>query len=60
VPLACDMNHDQSVDGDDIAFFVDYLLNGGAGWDDVCSGDLDAPTGLDFDDVDDFVTCLLT
>lgn len=62
VPVLCDLNHDLQVNGLDIQWFVNYLLFGGAGWNDICSGDLEpGPDGIiDFDDVDPFVTCLLS
>jgi len=60
-PIDCDMDHNGLVNGLDIEFFVDFLLMVDVpDWQDVCSGDLDAPPGLDFDDVDDFVACLLS
>lgn len=60
-PVDCDMNHDGLPDGDDIALFVEYLLNSGADWRDVCSGDVEAVPDqvINLDDVADFVACLL-
>lgn len=61
-PIACDVNHDGIPNGGDVQAFTNLLLLGGADWTDVCSGDVElTPDGvLDFDDVDPFVTCLLT
>jgi hypothetical protein len=61
-PLSCDLNHDGFPNGGDVQAFTNLLLLGGADWTHVCSGDLElTPDGiLDFDDVDPFVTCLLT
>ena len=61
-PLACDMNGDGDDNGADVQLFVSLMLYDGASWRDVCSGDVEPlPDGaLDFDDVADFVQCLLT
>ena len=61
-PVECDTNHDGSVDGGDVQSFIDYLLlNATPDWRDVCSGDVEAPPDkmIDFDDVANFVACLL-
>jgi len=61
-PLACDMNHDGADNGADVQLFVSFLLSGGESWLDVCSGDVE-PTPdnqIDLDDVNNFVSCLLT
>ncbi len=60
-PVSCDMNMDGSVNGNDVQPFVNAML-GGATWQNVCSGDLEPPPDgmLDMDDVNPFVTCLLT
>ncbi len=62
VPLDCDMNHDGLSNGLDIQLFVEFVLSANTpNWRDVCSGDLEGtPDGMiDFDDVADFVACLL-
>ena len=61
-PVDCDMDHDGVPNGDDIALFVEYLMNSGADWRDVCSGDLETPSDgtIDLDDVTDFVACLVS
>ncbi len=60
-PIACDMNHDGVSAGDDIQIFLNLMMNGGAGWRDICSGDLDAAHDgtLTPADVSAFVNCLL-
>ena len=60
-PIDCDMDHDGVPNGNDIALFVEYLMNSGADWRDVCSGDLETPPDgtIDLDDVTDFVACLV-
>ncbi|MEK6644894.1 MAG: hypothetical protein AABZ08_13405 [Planctomycetota bacterium] len=60
-PVACDMNMDGFVNGNDVQPFVNAML-GGTTWQSVCSGDLEPPPDgmLDMDDVNPFVTCLLT
>lgn len=61
-PRACDLNQDGIDDGLDVHPFVTILLMGGASWQDICSGDVEAtPDGtIDLDDVEPFVDCLLT
>ena len=62
VPLDCDMNHDGLPNGLDIQLFVEFVLSANTpDWLDVCSGDLEAGPDqvIDFDDVADFVACLL-
>lgn len=61
-PIECDTNHDGSVNGGDVQSFIDYLLlNATPDWRDVCSGDVEAAPDktIDFDDVANFVACLL-
>lgn len=60
-PLACDMNHDGVTDGRDIQVFINLLMNGGATWRDICSGDLQSNPDdvIDAADVAAFVHCLL-
>lgn len=61
-PIDCDTNHDGSVNGGDVQSFIDYLLlNAAPDWRDVCSGDVEAAPDktIDFDDVANFVACLL-
>lgn len=60
VPILCDMNHDGLKNGLDVQPFVNVLLLGGAGWQDLCSGDLVPPPGLSAADVAAFVACLLS
>ena len=52
-----DMNNDGLRNGNDIQAFVDCMTGGGSN---CACADLDSPAGLDMDDVDDFVTGLLT
>ena len=60
-PLACDVNHDGSKNGEDIQDFVNFLLTTVPDWRDVCSGDQPPMNGvIDLDDVAPFVNCLLT
>ncbi len=62
VPLDCDMNHDGLSNGLDIQLFVEFVLSANTpDWRDVCSGDLEGipDQTIDFDDVADFVGCLL-
>ncbi len=61
-PLACDLNKDGIVDGEDVQIFTDLLISGGADWQEVCSGDLEGtPDGMiELDDLAAFVTCLLS
>ena len=61
-PLVCDLNDDGDDNGADIQLFIGFVLNGGADWRAVCSGDVEGtPDGvLDFDDVAPFVSCLLS
>lgn len=61
-PLACDVNHDGAVDGEDIADFLRLLfLAQTPGWNDVCAGDVESSPdhAIGPDDVDAFVTCML-
>jgi hypothetical protein len=61
-PLACDLNHDGEDNGADVQLFVGFLLGANENWRDVCSGDVESPSDgtIDLDDVNAFVTCLLT
>lgn len=61
-PYPCDLNRDGLANGLDIQSFVDLLLNGGADWKDVCSGDVETPPdgALDLDDLAAFVACLVS
>lgn len=63
-PIACDVNHDGAVDGQDIQTMVNAVLTGHTNWRDVCSGDLfPSPVGnglLMIEDIPHFVECLLT
>jgi hypothetical protein len=61
-PLACDLNRDGVKNAGDVQAFTTLVLMGGADWRDVCSGDFEGVPdgGLDFDDVEPFVSCLLT
>ena len=56
-----DINDDGSVNALDIDRFVQILILGGASPVEVCAGDLHQPAngGVGFEDVDDFVVCLL-
>jgi len=61
VPIACDVNHDGSPNGLDAQAFTNLLLNGGASWTDVCSGDQPPLDGtIDVGDIEPFVICLLS
>lgn len=61
VPIACDMNHDGSVNGNDIQVFVNLLLAApGPTWRDTCSGDLNLSGTLTSADVAAFAACLLS
>lgn len=56
-----DMNGNGTVDGDDIAKFVEILLLGGGTPVEICAGDVTAPlnNAIDPGDVPTFVECLL-
>ncbi len=61
-PADCDMNHDGAANGLDIQLFVEFVLSANTpDWLDVCSGDLEGTpdAAIDFDDMADFVACLL-
>lgn len=61
-PLACDMNHDGAVDGQDIGDFLRLMFTAQTpGWNDVCSGDVEATPdqAIGPGDIDAFVACLL-
>ncbi|MCG8405372.1 MAG: hypothetical protein MI923_09260 [Phycisphaerales bacterium] len=61
-PIDCDMDHNGVPNGLDIQLFVNFvLMTDTPDWRDVCSGDLEAvpDSMIDFDDVVEFVDCLL-
>jgi hypothetical protein len=63
VPLCIkgDMNDDAAVDGRDIDWFVQVVASGTGTPVELCAGDIQAPADgqVSFDDLDEFVNCLL-
>jgi hypothetical protein len=62
VPTPCDLNDDDAVNGLDVQFFVEIVLQSSVpDWRSVCAGDVGAPLNqaVGFEDVGPFANCVL-
>ena len=62
VPTSCDVNYDGLVNGGDVQFIVDIVMQSSVSdWRSVCAGDVGAPldSAVGFEDVEPFANCVM-